>query len=283
MTITEPRPADTGPQNPAAVAPRGRGRSGRAAPSRVALALAHPDQTTHDVPLRERAVAASLRDRHPRLAAAMRGASDFEEAAVRHAVQQHDQVLHIGFGAGVHGREPHQWWQRPYGRCPNVIAVTTCQHALERTRAHCEASATLLHEPGRRLHRILGNPFQTTDFCRPVGVVLAAQRSPRRATDELLKQLLGRLVPGSTLALTGIALDDIAERRRLRERWARYTDQRLCLLHGRRPAGLLYRLRHLEQVPGALAAHLPPAHRTPDSGPGIRAFGAVYRITARDH
>ncbi|MEV7122175.1 hypothetical protein [Kitasatospora griseola] len=278
MTLTEPRPTDDSPPNPATAPPRPRGGSGWVLPGCVALLVAHPNQTTYNVSLRERAVAASLRERHPRLAEAMRGAADLEEAAVRRAVQHHDQVLHIGFGIGVPGREPHQWWQRPYGRCPSVAAVTTCRHALAWTHQHCEARATTLYEPEKSLHRTLYNHYLPTDFDRPVGVVLAAHRTPRRATDELLKQLLRRLAPGSTLALIGLAVDDRGERHRLREQWARRTSQRPCLLHDKRPAGLLHRLHHLDPLPDALAAHLPPGRREPAPGPGIRAFGTVYRI-----
>ncbi|MFJ4679209.1 hypothetical protein [Kitasatospora sp. NPDC088783] len=238
----------------------------------VELALA--DRWAQGPSLPDQVAAAALLQQHPGLSHAVRHACAAEEAAVRRALRGGRQVLHIGYGLGRRHYEPHQWWRRSGTQQPRPVAVTTCAHAYNAALEHCTDPVELLYEPTERLPLLLDNPYLrwAINLTRPVDAVLAGtHRAPRTQVAVLLDLLLGTLAPGSTLALTGLAAEDEAERQALKADWAQYTGVRSAILHHRSPGGLISRLRRFDQQ----AALLPP-HQY--AQPGVYAIGAVYRI-----
>ncbi|RAJ32853.1 hypothetical protein K353_05851 [Kitasatospora sp. SolWspMP-SS2h] len=255
----------------------------RLSPAYVALALAddpHPQRRrARNVPRLAYAAADLLLDRHPQLPGAVRGADQAEEAAYRWTQREHRQVLHLGFGVGLPQHGPHDWWT--YQRSPRVVAVTTCEQSRTWAGLLYEGPAILLHRDADDLPGLLDDAAlrEHLDLARPLGIVLAgAHRTRREPLQELLEQLLAHLAAGSTLAVTGIRVEDATERRWLREGWRRHTGQRPALFYSSHHSGLLPLLARLEEIPGALAADLPRPHLPAEPEHGIRSVGAVYRI-----
>ncbi|MFJ1756512.1 SAM-dependent methyltransferase [Kitasatospora sp. NPDC088134] len=273
---TTPSTTAAAPRAPRATAPPPRVRSPH--PSRVESALmATPDGHPYGTFAADRDAAAKLALRHPGLPAALRAAALAEETAVRHAVRDNRQVLHIGYGHGLHGQRPSTWWQRPDPALPPVVAVTECQDAHTHAALMVEYPVHQLHHDSEKLADLLTQPDlkRLLDLSKPVDVVLAGlHRTPRDGLDPLLDRLLTRLAPdnalapGSTLTLIGIRVEG-APRRRLREDWARYTGQRPLYLGTSSASGLLTRLQHREQL-----ALLTPEY----PGEGLHAHASVHRI-----
>ncbi|MFJ4679208.1 hypothetical protein [Kitasatospora sp. NPDC088783] len=279
--MTLPLPADCTPVPPGQAVPPDWNKGPLTQyplPSRVDLALASPNLWSPRTNASARRAATTLdtltRSRLPR---AVRAADALEDAAVRRAAAEVDQVLHVGFGLDRAGGALYRRWEDVHAARPGqrTVAVTTCRYAYGYALSRCEDVPLLLYSYPQHLGQLLDNPHLrlALDLERPIAMVLAGlHRSPHSGAGALLDAALTTLAPGSTLTLVGIATDVPSASGRLERHWQRQTGQRPLIVH---PPSLAERIARIARS-GAPGWGAPQAANTNAATLPIRAFGARY-------